>query len=477
MAFTLALRRGAGIIAGMIRRAAYALAAVPCLPGQALAHASEQSFVLLLPTDLYIGGGVAAVAATILLLIFLPPRLAVRCFASVALWHRTPDVLRDVANCLSALVLLALVIGGLYGARDPLVNPLPLAVWTLFWIVLVTVQALVFDIWAWVNPFAGPLKAIRALAGDPVPLRIPGRVAEGIAIATFLAFAYLMLADPAPADPARLARIVAIYWICTMLAGLVFGPRWLRRGEGLGAMMRCYARLAPVRARAGRLRLGLPGWAVANGREPSTGMAVLIVLLLGTGSFDGLHETYRWLGLLGINPFEYPGRSAMIGRNMAGLLLANLALLGIVAATVRLGQVWAGGSAGWGQGLRAYAPTLLPIAIAYHIAHYLPTFLVDGQYLLVALSDPLHTGADLLGLGAHYVSTGFFNAQGPVRAIFLSQAGAVVLGHMLAILLAHVIALRRFPDARRAAISQAPMAVFMVVYTFFGLWLLASPRL
>ena len=31
-------------------------------------------------------------------------------------------------------------------------------------------------------------------------------------------------------------------------------------------------------------------------------------------------------------------------------------------------------------------------------------------------------------------------------------------------------------DARRAAFSQVPIAGIMVLYTFFGLWLLASPR-
>ena len=123
-----------------------------------------------------------------------------------------------------------------------------------------------------------------------------------------------------------------------------------------------------------------------------------------------------------------------------------------------------------------FAPTILPIALGYHIAHYFTSFLVDGQYALVALSDPLGTGADLLGLGHHFVSTGFFNSQASVRTIWLTQAGAVVVGHILAVMLAHAIALRHFGSTRRAALSQAPLALFMVLYTLFGLWLLASPR-
>ena len=86
------------------------------------------------------------------------------------------------------------------------------------------------------------------------------------------------------------------------------------------------------------------------------------------------------------------------------------------------------------------------------------------------------TGQDLLGLGTFYVTTGFFNTQASVRAIFLVQAGAVVFGHVLAILLAHAVAVRHFGTNRRAALSQAPLALFMILYTLFGLWLLASPR-
>jgi len=88
----------------------------------------------------------------------------------------------------------------------------------------------------------------------------------------------------------------------------------------------------------------------------------------------------------------------------------------------------------------------------------------------------LNTGADLLGLGDFHVTTGFFNTPGTVRAIWLSQAGVVVAGHVIAILLAHVLALRGHGNNLRAIIAQAPLAIFMIGYTFFGLWLLASPR-
>jgi len=122
-----------------------------------------------------------------------------------------------------------------------------------------------------------------------------------------------------------------------------------------------------------------------------------------------------------------------------------------------------------------FALSLIPIAMGYHLAHYLTSFLVDSQYAIKSLSDPLGTGADYLGLGHHYVTTSFFNVPTMVKLIWLTQAGAIVLGHILAVLIAHGIALQALGTQRRAILSQIPIGTFMVIYTFFGLWILAQP--
>jgi len=220
----------------------------------------------------------------------------------------------------------------------------------------------------------------------------------------------------------------------------------------------------------------VPGWQIAHGARHGLGAGLFALLLLGAGSFDGLNETFWWLGQLGLNPLEFPGRSAVITPTLAGLAAANIALIGVFGLCTWIGQRMAGGGVTLHAGVVAFAPAILPIALGYHIAHYLVSFMVDGQYVLVAISDPLHRGWDLLGLGAHSVTTGFLNTQATVKVIWLSQAGAVVIGHVIAILLAHVLALQLYQSRRKAVLSQLPLAVFMVAYTCFGLWLLASPR-
>jgi hypothetical protein len=76
-----------------------------------------------------------------------------------------------------------------------------------------------------------------------------------------------------------------------------------------------------------------------------------------------------------------------------------------------------------------------------------------------------------------HVMVSFLSDMGSVWIIFSLQAGAVVLVHILAVLLAHLIAIEKFPDRRSMLASQAPLALLMIAYTLFGLWLLAAPTI
>ena len=439
-------------------------------PSAAWSHASEQGFVLLLPTDLYTGAGVVAVALTVSVMAVLPRRSAGRLFRPIFALKTDLRILRGPVSVCATALLIWLIYVGLTGPRDPLTNPLPLAVWTVFWIGLVTLQGVFGSVWSWVNPVSTAGACLkRWRRGGTV--RLPASYQQWPALLSFLLFSYILLADPAPSDPARLARLAGLYWASAFLLTLVFGPRWLIQGEIFTVLMRQYGRVALVGGR----QLGLFGWQVVARRTGLSG-AVLCVFLLATGSFDGLNETFWWLGGLGINPFEFPGRSAVIWHSTFGLIAANLGLLLVFSGVLILGARLTRAKLGLGALLRIFAPTLLPIALGYHVAHYLPSFLVDSQYALVALSDPFLTGADYLGLGEFYVTTGFFNTQDSVRRIYLTQAGAIVLGHIVAVLTAHALALRAYASHREAVLAQAPLAAFMVAYTWFGLWLLASPR-
>ena len=130
-----------------------------------------------------------------------------------------------------------------------------------------------------------------------------------------------------------------------------------------------------------------------------------------------------------------------------------------------------GGAAGAGQIFTGFAASLMPIAVAYHLAHYASYLALAGQLMLPILSDPLGLGWDLIGTANHRIDLGVIDA----RSVWWIAAVALVIGHGLSVFVAHAEALRLYPDRRRAVRSQLPMMVFMVGLTALSLWILSQP--
>src|SRR5262249_34476209 len=107
-------------------------------PAVAGAHAGGNAFILLLPTPFYIAGGALAGAASFVVITAVPARLFARLQTLSLQWNveglRRDDRVAIGASLLSFAALVLLVATGLLGSRDPLANPLPLFVWTVWWI-------------------------------------------------------------------------------------------------------------------------------------------------------------------------------------------------------------------------------------------------------------------------------------------------------------------------------------------------------
>lgn len=61
------------------------------------------------------------------------------------------------------------------------------------------------------------------------------------------------------------------------------------------------------------------------------------------------------------------------------------------------------------------------------------------------------------------------------RFVWYTAVIAIVAGHIIAVCLAHLVALYAFKDSRSAVRSQYPMLALMVCYTMISLWILAQP--
>lgn len=454
-----------------------ALASLFAWPVAAFAHASDHGHVLLLPTGYYVAAGAFAVAVSFLMLSALSPDVLDR-FGRRRLWlFAFGDGARVAVSTVSFAGFAVLVAAGIFGSRDPLSNPLPLTVWTLLWVGLALMQGLLGNLWSWLNPWYGPCRILSRLAGSGPIWRLPQWFGCWPAFMLFFAFAWFELIDPAPDDPSRLAMVAGLYWLFGFLCMLVFGHGdWSRRGEFLSVFFSMVARFAVVeRTEDGRVRLCWPGAKLLDAEPlPVSGVAFLL-LALSSVSFDGLSKTFFWLGLFDINPLEFPGRTAVMGIGSLGLVVSFVLLAAIFMLAVFVGQRLAGSPDALGQAAGLLVWSIVPIALAYHFAHYLTALLVDGQYAVAALSDPFALGWNLFGTANMQIEAGVVAGAASAWWLWNFQAGAIILGHMLAVLLAHGFAWRLHPGPAGAAISQFPLTLLMIGYTVFGLWLLATP--
>ncbi len=457
-------------------------------PLMAAAHGAERGLVMLLPTDYYLTGGAIAVAATFVTLLLIPAKWFQAATRAVTIVHGRP-VLPTVFSSTASFVFLGiLVASGIYSTPDPLENPLPLAVWTLFWVAFTLLQAIVGNLWPWLNPWSGPLAIIRRLTSTPFGRRPLVELPRGLgylpAMVLFFLFAWYELISLAPEDPPGLAAAVTLYWFGNLAAMLVFGEKeWMQRGEPFSVYFRMIGMIAPLQIEPPEkgiwtsVRICWPGQRCVEETPPPFSAAIFLLLTLGTASFDGLAKTFVWLSLIGINPLEFPGRSGVTIPNTFGLLAAPATL-----AMIYLAAVFSGG---WLVGQRTLASlrllashlvySIVPISVAFHAAHYLSLLLINGQYVYAVASDPFALGWDLFGTADWHVSASMLIDINNVEKLWTAQTAIIAGGHCVGILIAHMIALRHLQNPATATISQLPLALTMVGYTVFGLWLLSTP--
>jgi hypothetical protein len=457
-------------------------------PHHASAHGTERGLVMLLPTNYYMTGGAIVVAATFITLLLVPAAWFARASRAVFTLDNRPVLPTAFTSTASFLMLALLVAIGLYSTADPLENPLPLVIWTAFWVAFTLVQAVLGNLWPWFNPWSGPLAILRRLSGRsfggrPI-VRLPERIGYLPAILLFFLFAWYELISLSPEDPSGLAHAVTLYWLGNLAAMIVFGEeQWTRRGEPFSVYFRMIGMIAPLQVEPPKsgiwatVRIGWPGQRCVTEDPPPLSAAIFLLLTLGTASFDGFSETFTWLAAIGINPLEFPGRSAVTLANTFGLIAAPMLLALIYLAAVICGA-WLTGrrDARTGLSLASHLVySIVPISVAFHGAHYLSLLLMNGQYLYAVISDPFDQGWDLFGTAHWHVTASMLIDIDNVEKVWTAQTAIIAGGHCVGILIAHMIALQRFDSPARATASQIFLALVMVGYTVFGLWLLSTP--
>ncbi len=445
----------------------FAVMAVLLTPGAAFACALPPSIILTLPTGLYIAAAALTVALTALLgaAAHRLPGMEAR-----LVWDRRVILPVSLTSYLAFLAFLGLIFVGLFGERDPMHNLMTLVFWTGIWIAVPLGSMLFGNLWRPGNPWTGPVRITRTLLGRTGGIGL-ARFGHTPAILGYAGFVWFQLVSLYPDDPAVLARVALAYWAVIFTLAVLEGEDWLQQGEFLTVLFGLIAKVAPlwleISGPRARLMRGWPGTQVLRTAPLAPSAVVFVSLALAALTFDGLMETFWWQALIGQNPLEPAGRSAVIGQNTVGLLAVWVLTLGLILGAILLGRRIGGGFA-TGPVMLSF----LAIAAGYHAAHYLVMLLTAGQYTIAALNDPLFTGDSWLGLPPFYVSMGFLTDPSIMPLIYAVQFAAILGAHLLAV----VLALKLAGQGARGGMAHLPLTVLMVGYTVLGLWLLSTAR-
>ena len=302
--------------------------------------------------------------------------------------------------------------------------------------------------------------------------------------------------------------MAVVYSGITWAGMLAFGKHeWLRRGEAFTLVFGLLARFAPTEllvrdpvlcqacsgecrdqggecvncyecfekaapnARALNLRPYAAG--LLHSQRATLSFMALVVLVLATVTFDGFTATPLWASIVGS---LYPVFTALGGNSITaittlGLLVFPALFLSVYLAFSAAMALSSATTLSVTTLARTFIFSIVPIALAYHVAHYLSYLLIQGQLIISLASDPLGLGWDLLGTAGYKANMAIINA----RIAWFMAVAAIVMGHIIAVYVAHVVALRTLDDRKAALRSQYPMLVLMVGYTMVSLWIIAQP--
>jgi hypothetical protein len=352
----------------------------------------------------------------------------------------------------------------------------------VFWLGFVPLVILFGNVWSVLNPWRAAADAVawlgeRAGVRWAPPLQIPERVGRWPAAILLALFTALELAYPHSSTPRTLAVAIGAYsWVTWLGMAAVGREAWLRHGEAFNVYFGLLARLSPfgVTERQGRrvVVVRTPSSPLAV-REDMPGTLPFVAVMLGSVAFDGFSRTTWWQERI----FSIESELVLESPRLSDLAVTGFNIVGLIGAVALVALVYllAVEGARLAAGQRAslaedFLGSLVPIALAYAVAHYFSLFVLQGQVTWRLISDPFGWGWDLFGTRDYQARLDILTPN----LVWYVQVGALVVGHVLGLMIAHDRAVALFRRPGLALRTQYAMLVLMVAYTVAGLWLLSN---
>lgn len=378
--------------------------------------------------------------------------------------------LRLVGRVGFGLVFVAALAHGFLGKQVQAENFATVFVWPI-WIKGVGLVATLFGSpWRVLSPWRSLYEFLTALEDDEIAVlgSYPSRLGTWPALIGFVVgIGVLENLTVVPRSPRGTVVVIASYTLIMLVGGLAFGPRWFDRADTLTVLYRFFGRVSPIavhRTDGGGYRVTVrPPWRGCTESVRAFALVAFIVAMVYTVSFDGFTSTPEYQALL------FGVRTLLSTGVLTGMLLYVGGLLGFLASyagvSALMQRLATGLASHWGRTARAFAPTILPIAVAYEVAHNFPFVVRNVGQALTLLQGVLGSGSGSISLLGWLSLPVFWGVQ-----ILL-----IVLGHIIAVVAAHQVAIRRYETVSDANRGHLPLVVLMIGYTVLSLWIISRP--
>jgi hypothetical protein len=391
-----------------------------------------------------------------------------------------------LCGAIGVFLLGLAVYAGLRGTEAPDRNFALTFLYVTCWLGFPLLSVLLGDVFRPFNPWRATGRvagaAFAALARrSPAHLRYPERLGRWPAAIGLIAVVWLEIVYGASGgvavglSPQAAATAALAYSGYTLAMMALFGvEQWCRTGEVFSVYFGMFGRLGRFGVEDGGLGVRRP-LSAATHWATVPGSAAVVIASIATTSFDGAQEGAFKDAIEGT--FDRlvdwgAGLTSALRLTDTIFILLSFAGVALVYLIGVRGMSTVPGAPPFRKLRAGFAHTLIPIAFAYLVAHYFSLFVFQEQaQFTYLLSDPLGTGTtDLFGTASSGIDFRLIGSN----AIWYVQVGALVIGHVTGLTLAHDRAIAWWRDYRQAARSQYWMLAVMVAFTCFGLYLLSA---
>jgi hypothetical protein len=418
----------------------------------AFAHGVGRVYESPLPLWLYLVGAAATVLISFLIR-SLAERSPARGDGRVVAGPRTVARLLGVFR-IAALAVLGLIVLFAFLDPEPGFTVTPLLFWVFLIVGTVLICSVIAGLWERTNPWA-TIESFYRLEGETVDQgrSLPGWLGPLLVYGLF----WFELVSGRGFDPVAILLVVAAYTVFAL--SFRSATNW-KEIDPLSILFGFASRIAPLEVDE---RRGLVSRGALTGLDEARAMSwplfASVLILLASTTLDNLRETVEWNSFL-----HGAGLEQMDSTLLDSLALALLTLPFLITfvAAVAISRRWMSSDVSIWETVRVFGWSLIPIGIAYVLAHNMSLLIIGVPELIARVVDSL--GADL------------FSAYSPSpQLVWVLAILFVVGGHVLGVLAAHRAALRLTGSHAAAVRSHTALTLLMSLYTVSTLWLLSLP--